>query len=100
MIMHTHMHSLQGCASIKVIDHRARPNYSTLRAKIDQFKDHISESTIKLLTLIFVITTCAAAVSAQSDTCRACNCQFNNVQVLDQLIEDGIATALENGAGE
>ena len=56
--------------------------------------------TFKLLTLIFVTTTCAAAVSAQSDTCRACNCQFNNVQVLDQLIEDRIATTLENGTGE
>ena len=66
-------------------------------------KDHISESTImtfKLLTLIFVTTTCAAAVSAQSDTCRACNCQFNNVQVLNQLIEDKVTNALENGRSE
>ena len=43
---------------------------------------------------IIVTATCVAAVSAQSDTCRACNCQFNNVQVLDQLIEDRIATGL------
>ena len=55
----------------------------------------------KLLTAaIFVTATCVAAVSAQSDTCRACNCQFNNVQVLDQLIQDRIATALESGTGK
>ena len=56
--------------------------------------------TFKLLTLIFVATTCAAAVSAQSDTCRACNCQFDNVQVLTQLINDEVRTALQNGTGE
>ena len=56
--------------------------------------------SFKSLVLTFVITTCAAAVSAQSDTCRACNCQFNNVQVLDQLIEDKATTALVNGSGE
>ena len=68
---------------------------------IESKEDHITESTImtfKLLTLIFVTTTCTAAVSAQSDTCRACNCQFNNVQVLDQLIEDKVTRA--NGTSE
>lgn len=54
----------------------------------------------KLFTLIFITTTCAAAVSAQSGTCQTCNCQFNNVQVLDQLIADRINTALVNGTGE
>ena len=56
--------------------------------------------SFKSLVLTFVITTCAAAVSAQSDTCRACNCQFNNVQVLDQLIENKVTTTLRNGTGE
>ena len=33
------------------------------------------------------------AVSAQSEgTCQACNCQFNNVQVLSRLIELKIAS--------
>ena len=51
---------------------------------------------IMFLFVIFVMDMCIEAVSAQSDTCQSCNCQFNNVQVLDQLIQDKIATALEN----
>ena len=29
---------------------------------------------------------------AKGDTCQACNCQFNNVEVLNQLIESKIAS--------
>ena len=54
----------------------------------------------KLFLVIFTLGTCVAAVSAQSDTCQACNCQFNNVKVLDQLIEDKIAAAMENTTGK
>ena len=38
----------------------------------------------------------APATFAQSDSCRACNCQFNNVEVLDQLIEARIRDMLAN----
>ena len=56
----------------------------------------------KILLVIFAIGTHVAVVSAQSgsDTCRACNCQFNNVQVLDQLIEEKIAAVLDSGTGK
>ena len=56
---------------------------------------------LEIFTAIFAATTCVAAVSnsAQSDACQACNCQFNNVQILDQLIQDKIAAALENNTG-
>ena len=38
-----------------------------------------------------------AGTSAQGDsTCRACHCQFNNVEVLDQLIEARIRDMLTN----
>ena len=40
------------------------------------------------------------ATSAQGDSCRACNCQFNNVQVLDRLIESKINKCLANDPGK
>ena len=42
-----------------------------------------------------------AATSAQSDgSCRACNCQFNNIEVLDRMIESKINKSLANDPGE
>ena len=41
------------------------------------------------------------ATSAQGDSsCRACNCQFNNVEVLDRMIEAKINKSLANDPGE
>lgn len=45
-----------------------------------------------------------AATSAQEegegqDTCRVCHCQFNNVEVLQQLIESTIRDILVNDTG-
>ena len=44
--------------------------------------------------LIFVAVTGIPAASAQS--CNACNCQFNNIQVLDQLVEAKVKITLAN----
>ena len=44
---------------------------------------------------------CPAATSGQSDSsCRACNCQFNNIEVLDRLIESKINRSLANDPGK
>ena len=44
------------------------------------------------LNLILVITAVVTAVdSTQDNSCNACNCQFNNIQVLEQLIDGNIA---------
>ena len=45
-----------------------------------------------ILYVVFATIAIASTVSGQSQgTCQACNCQFNNVQVLSQLIEAKIA---------
>ena len=36
----------------------------------------------------------SSTASAQGGTCNACNCQFNNLEVLNQLIESKIATGV------
>ena len=38
--------------------------------------------------------------ATQDNTCNACQCQFNNVQKLYQLIESKIAATLKNGTGK
>lgn len=48
------------------------------------------------LLMIAVGVTVGTAVCGHSDTCRACNCQFNNIHALDQMIEAKVTTALEN----
>ena len=50
--------------------------------------------------MLTIILSSAFTVSPQGDTCNACNCQFNNVEALTQLIESKIATARTNEAGE
>ena len=49
---------------------------------------------------MFVVISISSAVSVQGDTCNTCNCQFNNVEVLSQLIESKIATARINESGK
>ena len=48
----------------------------------------------EILYLVFATTAIiVSTASAQSkSTCQACNCQFNNVEVLSQLIELKIAS--------
>ena len=56
------------------------------------------------LTALFATTSLLfspAGTSAQSDgSCRACNCQFNDIEVLDRLIETKINESLANDPGE
>ena len=49
------------------------------------------------LTLIALITFSVAG-SAQDTTCAACNCQLNNVQVLNQLIDAKISAAVSESS--
>ena len=46
--------------------------------------------------LLLGITIAIAAPSMQEGTCNACNCQFNNVQVLTQLIREEISSIVGN----
>ena len=58
-------------------------------------------ANFNLLLAIIVTLSSTAIVSTQPDgTCSACNCQFNNAQVLEQIIEAKIATARANESGE
>ena len=44
--------------------------------------------------VVFAIVSVSSTASAQGGTCNACNCQFNNVEVLNRLIESKIATGV------
>ena len=44
--------------------------------------------------LVFIAMTATYVANAQS--CRACNCQFNNVKVLNQLVEAQVKSTLAN----
>lgn len=52
------------------------------------------------LLLVLLMATDVSVQTAyavpQSDTCKACNCQFNNVQVLEQLVEEKVNRAISN----
>ena len=51
---------------------------------------------IQVIIIFILAVSACEAVSNEIGECRACNCQFNNVQVLDRLIESRITTALNN----
>ena len=57
---------------------------------------------IKGFTILACLAIVACIVAAQDTggSCSSCNCQFNNVQVLDQYIQNKIATFLANQNGE
>ena len=47
------------------------------------------------LSLLLFLATAVGTISVTTaQTCNACNCQFNNVQVLSQLIEAQVNRAL------
>ena len=52
------------------------------------------DSTVLYLVYTITVTVIFSTVSkAQPEgTCKACNCQLNNVEVLDRLIESKIAS--------
>ena len=49
------------------------------------------------LFILYVLFSLASITSAQDGACKACNCQFNNVDVIDQLIDRRIAAATQPG---
>ena len=44
-------------------------------------------NTLGLPLLLFLVTAAATIRIGAAQTCNACNCQFNNVQVLTKLID-------------
>ena len=56
----------------------------------------MSTNKIKLTMLLLLGTAVATISMATAQSCNACNCQFNNVQVLSQLIEAKVKQALAN----
>ena len=48
------------------------------------------------VSLVAALLFLSPLASAQGDSCRVCNCQFSNVEVLDQLIEARIRDILAN----
>ena len=44
-------------------------------------------SALELSLLLFVSTAGASISMSTAQTCNACNCQFNNLQILNQLID-------------
>ena len=52
-----------------------------------------------LMIVVTVVALLAGSALAQSDSCQACNCQFNNVEVLNQVIEASVRDMLADEAG-
>ena len=50
--------------------------------------------------LLFVTITVPSVVCAQEGTCKACNCRFDNLKVLDELIESRIESKLATQINE
>ena len=48
---------------------------------------------LNLVVLIAAVLTATASTQANG-VCNSCNCQFNNVQVLDQLVDARIANTI------
>ena len=50
--------------------------------------------------MLLVVAVFTSVTSAQNaDTCQACNCQFNNIQALSQLVNARINDILTNEPG-
>ena len=49
-------------------------------------------ASVILYSVCAIIAITSAVSGEEGGTCRACNCQFNNVEVLNQLIESKIAS--------
>ena len=49
-----------------------------------------------LFLALFLTATAATISVASAQSCKACNCQFNNVQALSQLIEVQVNQILAN----
>ena len=65
-------------------------------------KQELSKQTsiMDVTFLLLVISAIFSQAQSQSGTCTACNCQFDNIQALDQLIDLKIATRLATQTGE
>lgn len=61
-------------------------------------KNLISMDMSGITLCVFVAATALSAATAQS--CQACNCQLNNAQVLDQLVETKVKHILVNGSSK
>ena len=51
-------------------------------------------SSLNSLMLIVVLMHCVVIIVISQESCNVCNCQFSNIQVVDQLIEAKLNTAL------
>ena len=56
-------------------------------------------AAVMYLCALLTVLALTPATLGQGDSCQACNCQFNNVEVLDQLIESKIRNLLANNSG-
>ena len=56
----------------------------------------IAMNTLGLPLLLFLATAAATLSMGSAQTCNACNCQFNNVQVLSQLIDARVKQVLSD----
>ena len=49
-------------------------------------------ASVILYSVCAIIAITSTVSGEEGGTCTACNCQFNNIEVLDQLIESRIAS--------
>ena len=57
----------------------------------------MNTNKVGVTLVLLVMGQALATISmANAQSCNACNCQFNNVQVLSQLIKEEVNRALAN----
>ena len=60
----------------------------------------MNKSGIALCAFVAVIAFIITAVAANTQSCTTCNCQINNIQLLDQLAEAKVNRILANEPSE
>ena len=55
---------------------------------------NVAMSSLNPFLLIVVLMLSVVSIVISQESCSVCNCQFSNIQVLDQLIEAKLNTAL------
>ena len=68
-------------------------NYVVIRSKI------MNSALFNSILIVSIFST-TDITSAQNNNCNACNCRFNNVQVLKELIRAEITTLQRNETSE
>ena len=67
--------------------HYALDQWHVLTASAQIVVTDNSMAKVGILVLLLLVSTGFIITVADAQSCNACNCQFNNIQILSQLVE-------------